>query len=129
SAASTPVSPASWAQVETVGTHLGAVRELTEFALNAPVADLPYAFESLPAQTRLDVPQASFVIAHAFTTRATEAAIDYKATLPPEAAARFSRGFFTALASLDPALARVELLKIPPGQVRHNALETLVESL
>ncbi|MFA6289626.1 MAG: hypothetical protein WC661_19775 [Opitutaceae bacterium] len=145
------ITDPTWSQVETAPTQLGFIRALTRFALTAPTGDFPSAMDAVshwPQETRNPPPSLPFlfnntpggmekrridranrVIAHAFTTRATETAIRYHASLPADAAARFRPGFFTALTALDPARAHAELLKIPAGPDRQAAAQISVTAL
>lgn len=138
-----------WTQVENAPNHLGWMRALTSFALSAPIKEFPAAIEAVERWPKNDdsspfhiiwrsrreppppnprVERARYILAHAFTTRATDVAIAYSYTLGTDAVLRFQPGFFTALTLINPARALVELLKLAP-EARHTAALTIVTVL
>lgn len=149
-------APTTWTSIQATPSHLAFVRALSDYALTAPASDLPAAFESIsswPEQSdppsssagpflfsgsgqsahgRERINRASEVIAYAYTTRATDAAVAYHASLAARSdieAARFRPGFFAALATIDPARARAELLKISAGSARTDAAQSVLKKL
>jgi hypothetical protein len=118
---SAPVVPA-WAQVETTPGHLAFVRSLTAFALDAPPTTLPDALaaaRSLPADRS---ERAETVLAHAFVTRDTEAAVRWHAALAPTPSLALHKGFFIALVGIDPARAWRDAEALVDPRAREFAL-------